>query len=203
MFSTERNLQTTNASASESYYNLIQSAGETFLNPDQDLNKPIGFPVTTKKFWIMNIFTLGIYRIWWAAKNFQAFAIPNKNRFFNIFFGLCLSVSLIQLLKALAKSYTENNLRFSLNILGLAIAFFTADIIIRASFDKPIWIAMFLDTLLLSRVQKAILELNRQVRPNAIINSKFSLSEVVLCSVGGLGLLAQVAKIIVETLHKQ
>jgi hypothetical protein len=107
------------------------------------------------------------------------------------------------LLKALAKSYTENNLRFSLNILGLAIAFFTADIIIRASFDKPIWIAMFLDTLLLSRVQKAILELNRQVRPNAIINSKFSLSEVVLCSVGGLGLLAQVAKIIVETLHKQ
>lgn len=172
------------------------------MNPEQNLNQPIGFPVATKKFWIMNIATLGIYRIWWAAKNFQAFAIPNKNRFFNLFFGLFLSVSLIQLLKALAKAYTENNMRFGLNILGLAIAFFTTDIIIRASFDKPFLIAIFLDTLLLSPVQNAILELNRQARPKAAINSKFSLSEIVLCSVGSLGLLAQLSKIIFEALHK-
>lgn len=135
--------------------------------------EPILFPVSLKKFIVMDLATLGLYNIFWAYKNWEYYKSVGRDvrpvwrAWFSVFY-------LPGLLKDILQTGNANGLSNTFSPVVVFIPWLVLQISSRL--PDPLWLISFLSFLPLIPVLKYINEINRATGRSAAINSQFTRS---------------------------
>lgn len=135
--------------------------------------------------------TLELYSLYWAYKNYRTLEtnkvkFPRLYAFVHAFF---LNLSFYRLMGLLEDAAVKEDYKFKLNKVTLAIVLFSfAFLRIYLSFanNDSIWtflVFTFAGTLVLFEFQKALIRVNKKLRPDIQPTKKFGIFEVIFCSV--------------------
>jgi len=158
----------------------------------------VGYSVSARKFFIMNIFTCFMYKAYWGYRQFRYVDIGAKNRFFAAVCGIFLPVSFFSLMTGLEKTATEKGANLTIRRkMAMAVGFFVMMLIAKAI--TTLWgvaIVGTLSCLILYKVQKEINALNAQINPAYPPDDRFSAWDRVgiLLTVGALALMHYLPK---------
>ncbi len=156
-------------------------------------HSPIGYPVSSLKFWLMGVFTGGLYLFYWSYKNFRALHVPSDSRLAAIIWCIFLPLSFFSMMQGLENKAAESNHPIRTHKWALAWIYFllvsAAKILDRMSdkvTDETLVLVGFgafgcqlLSLFILSIIQRKMLLLNRELRPNAQIASRFTIWDIV------------------------
>jgi hypothetical protein len=160
----------------------------TSAGNSDNLQAPIGFPVSPKKFWLMSILTCTIYRFYWGYQNFRHLNVPANPKFKACVYAIFLPLSFHQLMKEVENGASQGGSKIKLRKVRLALSLLTLTIIARLLdiLRLPIG-AMFVGILALVplyQAQKQINAINGELSPNLIPDNKFSPWDIVGMALG-------------------
>jgi hypothetical protein len=145
------------------------------------------FAVSTSKFVVMSLCTLGFYQLYWAYKHWDAQRRREQedlSPFWRAFFAPLWCFSLLPRLQRITAEYGAPA---TWSGSGLALAYFLLSLAWRL--PDPWWLVSVLSFLPLLVVQRSINNLNAVVVPNAPRNDSYSGLNIVIIVIGGLLLL--------------
>jgi len=155
---------------------------------------PLGYAVSARKFFIMNIFTCFLYKLYWAYRQYRFVAPGSNNKFFAGLCGLFLPISFYALMTGLEKAAADRGL--SLHVqrkMGLAIGFFLLSFIVKfmEAFALVVVVGS-LSCLLLYQLQKQINAINATIAPGNLPDNKFTVWDLtgILLTCGILAFIA-------------
>jgi len=150
------------------------------LDPDA----PIGFPVSTVKFWVMSLLTMNLYLAYWAFKNFDKLKAKGNKWISAIF----IKFSFFYLLEGIENQAASAGKPIHLRKILLAVCFFLVGVLSVATSKSSLLsvIVMVLTVIPCAVAQRALLNVNQELRPGAGIDSKFSFWDIAGASIGGL-----------------
>jgi len=136
----------------------------------------IGFPVSNKKFWLMNIFTMGVYILPWAFNNLHRLELPGKGKVGNAVFAFFFPFAFYDMMKKLELFAKAADHPVSLNKGALAWSFFllSAASNFLSNSDALFLIGFLLKYVsiaILFRAQKEILRVNQELMPDGPVDS--------------------------------
>jgi len=151
--------------------------------------EPILFPVSLKKFIVMDLGTLGLYNIFWAYKNWEYYKSQGRSvrsgwrAWFSVFY-----------LHGLLKDVLQTGNSFGLpNSFSPTVVFVPWLLLeISSRLPDPLWLISFLSFIPLIPVLKYVNEINRVAGRSAAINSKFTMSNWIGASIGFLILICAI-----------
>lgn len=159
-----------------------------------NLQNTIGYPVSSLKFWMMGIFTGGIYLLYWSYKNFRALQVPSDSKVAAVIWCIFLPLSFFSMMQGLETKASENNYPIRTHKWALAWIYFL--LVTAAKFldrmsdrvtDETLALLGFgalgcqlLSLFILSIYQRKLLVLNRELRPQAQIASRFTIWDIIL-----------------------
>ncbi len=160
--------------------------------------KPVGYVVSNTKFWVMNLFTLGVYAVYWSYKNFLVLEVakPKRPRIFAAIHAIFLTFSFYRLQGLLEdKAGKEGKeIRFPKAILAAAYIISSFWNLFSSSSNPQnqngwaelgwIYAQVIVDTLILFVVQKKLVEINRELRPSLMPVKKLGYKERTFCVIG-------------------
>lgn len=143
--------------------------------------EPILFPVSLKKFIVMDLVTLGLYNIFWAYKNWEYYKNqgrslrPGWRAWFSVFY-----------LHGLLKDILQTGDSYGLSDSFSPILVFVPWLLLQISsrLPDPLWLISFLSFVPLISVLRYINEINRVAGKSAAINSRFSRSNWIGIAIG-------------------
>lgn len=153
-------------------------------------SEPIGFAVSPRKLLVMHIFTLGLYDVYWAYKNFANLNYPGQNKIgwaiFSIFVGLSL-YGILQRFNLLAAKLGQP---IAINSKLLAVLYILC-FLLPNLFGKDVHplIQIFpgiLAVIPLYVAQVKINELNTALRPGLHMDRKFSTTDLIGIAIGAI-----------------
>jgi len=145
------------------------------------------FAVSTSKFVVISLCSLGFYQLYWAYKHWDAQRRRDQedlSPFWRAFFAPLWGFSLLPRLQRITAVYGAPA---TWSGSALALAYFLLGIAWRL--PDPWWLVSILSFLPLLVVQRSINRLNALVAPDAPRNDSYSGLNVVLIVIGGLVLL--------------
>jgi hypothetical protein len=160
------------------------------MNSDESIStkpiEPIGFPVSSLKFWVMSILTFDLYLIYWAYKNFKQLEVQGNS----VIYALFIPLSFSSLIKGVEVQSEKAGKPLHLKRVLLAIGFFLLTVAAKiADRENQNAIALLLSVVALlpvAYIQRKIVMLNQELRPSVPIQSKFSAWDITGAVLGGI-----------------
>ncbi|CAN5202373.1 hypothetical protein BH11CYA1_BH11CYA1_32240 [soil metagenome] len=142
------------------------------ISQQTEQTEVIGYPITLKKFIILDLITFGVFEIIWAFKHFRALKGKGKAKTFAaMVFALFLPISLFDMLKEYESKSAATACPISYNKYLLGVSFFMLSLIIKVVSNAPTipdWVTFVITPLSLIPllfVQRKINLLNTTLRP--------------------------------------
>lgn len=159
--------------------------------------RPIFFPVSITKLLVMSVCTLGLYELYWFYENWRLVQARTGKRMMPFWRAVFAVVWAEPLFKRVANRALDEGVRPVFSPSPLAFLFIA--LTLSWKLPDPYSLVALLSALPLARVQRAVIEINRRVAPDAPLNARFSALNVAGAVAGGvLVLLLVVASFLPE-----
>ncbi|MCA9819033.1 MAG: hypothetical protein KC652_28275 [Cyanobacteria bacterium HKST-UBA01] len=148
---------------------------------------PIGYPVSSLKFWLMSILTFNLYTLYWSYKNFRALKVPSDSKIAAAIWSLFFPLSFFSMMEGLEKKAAEFDKPIRTHKWAIAWIYFiliTSTKILNNIAEKveneTILLIAFaalscqlLSLFVISIIQRKTVRLNRELIPQPQIVSRF------------------------------
>lgn len=153
-------------------------------------DKPIGYPVSPLKFWILSLFALNLFPFYWGYKTFLAFdpTDAKRPRVLAVMNGLFLFARIHKLMVFIEKSSAQMGAPVKFPKLFYSIAtfflFWTTVTLALSHLPYLLIIPHMCEMLILFQIQKAVLKINRQLRPGNFVDTRITAKNAaaIVCS---------------------
>jgi hypothetical protein len=142
------------------------------------------FAVSTTKFAVMCLSTMGLYSVYWFYKHWVAIRSRNKESIWPVWRAIFSVIWAYSCFKAIEVEARRQGITRPLGAAGLAIGW--AVLNIAARLPDPLWLVSLLAFLFLLPVQNLANELNAKVAPQADRNSRFTAANIAWLAIAGL-----------------
>jgi hypothetical protein len=154
--------------------------------PAHPINQARFFAVSTGKLVVMSLMTLGLYEIYWLYKHWQLerdATGEDLSPFWRAVFGPLFAFSLFRRIRDAALQAGADT---ALPSTGLAVGYFI--LMSTWRLPDPLWLVSLLSFLPLMPIQAAVRRINAKVAPEAPLNDRFTLANVMIIVLGTLAL---------------
>jgi hypothetical protein len=162
---------------------------------DRGAAQPVYFPVSVRKLFVMSLATWGLYEFYWFYENWKLVHARSRKRMMPFWRAFFAPVWAERLFKYIANRALDEGVRPRFSPSPMAGLF--ALLLISVKLPDPYSLVAFFSFIPLLRVQRAVIEINRRVAPDAPVNARFSALNVVGIVIGGLLLLLVVVRSLV------
>lgn len=174
-----------NSSKEQTRPNNFSSSQNNF-----DENSSMYFSVSLQKFVVMNLFTFGLYQIYWMYKNWCLVKIREKSNLWPFLRSFPFPMFFIYfLLKRIKTTGDSANISPSISPMFLFLSWLIGGII--AGLLGPL-LAVIVYTLALYPVQSFVNDINKAYNPNIKVNSSYSGWNILVIVLVGILIISQV-----------
>jgi hypothetical protein len=150
----------------------------------RDAAAPPWWPVSTAKFVVMNLGTLGFYQFYWLYYNWQRLRDVRGEKVDPVWRTIFAPVTAYRLFERVAESAAEHRVKTRWNPVGLAAVYFVASIVMFVG--VPAWLSGPVLLLPVLPVQITMTRVNAVAAPDAPRNGKLTLWNMLMLVGGAL-----------------
>jgi hypothetical protein len=154
---------------------------------DSGAAQPVYFPVSVRKLVVMSLATWGLYEFYWFYENWRLVHARAQMRMMPFWRAFFAPFWAERMFKYIANRALDEGVRPRFSPSPMAGLF--ALLLLSVKLPDPYSLVAFLSFIPLLPVQRAVIEINRRVAPDAPTNARFSALNVVAVVIGGLLLL--------------
>lgn len=145
---------------------------------------PPWWPVSTAKFVVMNLGTLGFYQFYWLYYNWQRMRDVRGEKVSPVWRTIFAPVTVYRLFERVAESAAERGVKMQWNPVGLAAVYFVASIVMFVG--VPAWLSGPVLLLPALPVQITMVRVNAIAAPDAPRNGRLSPMNMLMLVGGAL-----------------